>query len=418
MDVVKSPEQRSKQKNRKVFIAGSTVILLSLFYFMAMAIKPALPGIPKDAIWDGTVKRGVMLRQVRGTGTLVAEENRWLTAATAGLVASLHLEPGATVVPGTPILTLANPDLEFEAREAESQVQGARAELEELRFQLEQRILDRKATLARANTDYEVAKLVAERDRELKKQGLHPELNARISEMQAVSLGKLMLLEEQQLAKIEASVSSQLKSKQERVAQLEDAAGLKRNRAEGLQIKADMAGVLQELPVEAGQRVAAGDILARVADPKRLKAVIRISQNQIRDLRIGQPCSVDTHSGLIPAEVARIDPTVKDGLVAVDMALIGPLPDEARPDLAVEGMVELERIANALYVDKPVYAQTNADIHVFKLVQNGTEAVRIRVRFGRDSVSTIEILQGLIEGDHIILSDTSAYSNNQRIAVQ
>ncbi len=418
MDVLKTPEQRNKQKNRKVFMAGSAVILLSLFIFMAMAIKPALPTIAESAIWDGTVKRGEMLRRVRGNGTLVPEENRWLTAANSGLVAALHLEPGASVQPGTPILTLANPDLEFEAREAESRVQAARAELEELRFQLEQRILDRKAALARARTDYEVAKLVAERDRALQSRGLHPDLDARISEMKARSLAGLMELEKQQLQKIEASVSTQLQSKQARVAQLEDAARLKNDRAEGLQIRADIAGILQELPLEIGQRVEAGAVLARIADTTRLKAVIRVPQSRTRDLQPGLICIVDTHSGEIPARISRIDPTVKDGMVSVDMALEGPLPKIARPDLAVEGIIEIERIPDTLYVDKPVHARGNADAQVFKLASDGSQAVRTLVRFGRQSVTTIEIVAGLAEGDRIILSDTSAYNNSERIAVQ
>jgi len=418
MDVAKPAEQRRKQKRKRILAGSGAIAVVVVAGMLMISIRPAIPTVAANNVWSGTVRRGPMAREVHGSGSLVPELNRWISAAVPGQLASISLKPGARVETDTLILTLTNPELEYETREAESLVEAAAADLAELRFQLEQRVIDGKASQARLKTEFELAQLNAHRDRQLAEQGVQPEMTAGISELKAKSLAELLELETRQLTQIQTALSARLESKRNRIAQLEDAAQLKRDRFEALKVKAGMSGVLQELSVEVGHRVASGDILARIVDPGSLMATVRVSQNRTRGLKAGLEAVIDTHSGTIQARVKRIDPGVKEGMVAVDLTLQGDFPEVARPDLAIEAVIILERITDTLFVDRPVFANAHSQADVFQLMAGSNRAKRVRVHFGSRSVSSIEILEGLVEGDQIILSDTSAYTDAEHIAIK
>jgi HlyD family secretion protein len=327
------------------------------------------------------------------------------------------VHPGTTVTADTVILELSNPELEVQAREAESELRAAEAEYTELRVRLESERLDQEATAARVQAEYQQAKMRRAADEELAKEGLIADINLQISRVAAEELAKRNDLEQKRLAIAGESVDAQLAAHRARVEQSRALARLRRSQVEALHLRAGIAGVLQQVPVEVGERVTPGTNLARVARPDRLKAEVRIAETQAKDVQLGQSVSVDTRNGVIAGKVSRIDPAVQNGTVTVDVTLEGPLPKGARPDLTVDGTIELERLENVLYVGRPAQGQGDSVVGLFRLVPGTDEALRTRVALGRASVSTIEVLEGLEEGDEVILSDTSAWDAYDRIRI-
>ncbi|CAN5553544.1 HlyD family efflux transporter periplasmic adaptor subunit [soil metagenome] len=413
MDVPR-PDVARKKKKRRIIIGAASLLGLIVISVLVSRLKPAAVSVDRAAVWVDTVKRGPMLRQVRGIGTLVPEDIRWIATSKEGRVEKIVVRPGAKVQPDTIILELSSPDLQQLALDADSAATTAEAELTTLRATLQRELLSQESTTAQVHSEYLQAKMEAETNDHLKKNGLIADLEYKTSIIKRDELQNRDEIENKRLVFARDSIEPQLAAKQATVNQLVAAAKLTARDVEALHVKAGMEGVLQQLPVEVGQRVTAGTNLARVADPKKLKAQIKIAETQAKDIQINQPASIDTRNGVVAGHVTRVDPAVEQGTVTVDVALDGPLPKGARPDLSVDGTIELERLDNVLYVGRPAFAQDGATVGVFKLTGNG-EAVRTPVHFGRSSVNTIEILNGLKEGDQVILSDTSAYDSHDRI---
>jgi len=413
MDVPRPDVARKKKKKRMLIGAGSLLGLILVTVVVAR-LKPAAMSVDRASVWVDTVKRGPMLRQVRGLGTLVPEDIRWIATSKEGRVEKIVVRPGAKVQPDTIILELSSPDLEQLALDADAAAKTAEAELTTLRATLQRELLNQESTTAQVHSEYQQAKMEAETNENLKKNGLIADLAYKTSIIKRDELQNRDGIEEKRLAFARDSIEPQLAAKQATVDQLIAAAKLKGRDVEALHVKAGMTGVLQQLPVEVGQRVIPGTNLARVADPTKLKAQIKIAETQAKDIQINQPASIDTRNGIVAGHVIRVDPAVEQGTVTVDVALDGALPKGARPDLSVDGTIELERLDNVLFVGRPAFAQDGATVGVFKLSASG-EAVRTPVHFGRSSVNTIEILSGLNAGDQVILSDTSAYDSHDRI---
>ena len=413
MDVPR-PDLVRKKRKRRIIVIGASVLGLILISVVISRLRPAAVSVDRASVWIDTVKRGPMLRQVRGLGTLVPEDIRWIAASKEGRVETIVVRPGAHVQPETVILELSSPELEQTARDAESQVKGAEAELTTLRATLQRELLNQESTTAQVHSEYLQAKMEAETNENLKKNGLIAEIAYKTSIIKRDELENRDQIENKRLEFARDSIEPQLAAKQETVDQLKSSAELKVKDVAALHVKAGMTGVLQQLPVEVGQRVVAGTNLARVADPTKLKAQIKIAETQAKDIQINQPATIDTRNGIVAGHVIRVDPAVEQGTVTVDVAIDGALPKGARPDLSVDGTIELERLDNVLFVGRPAFAQDGATVGVFKLSSNG-EALRAPVQFGRSSVNTIEILSGLNVGDQVILSDTSAYDSHDRI---
>jgi HlyD family secretion protein len=381
-------------------------------------LKPAAPTLdPSTAVID-TVKRGEMVRDVRGNGTLVPEVTRWVPAPAEGRVESLPLQAGVEVSADTVIAELSNPQMEQQATDAEFQVKAAEADEENLRVRLESDTMTQKAAIATINSQYSQAKLQLDADEVLHKQGLVADLTVKISRVAVQDLANRLKVEQERLGVAGRATKAQLNAAASRIQQLRVMAKLRREQVDALKVRAGTAGVLQQVSVQVGQQVTPGLNIARVADPASLKAVLRVAETQIKDVRIGQPVLVDTRNGIIQGTVARIDPAAREGTFEVDASLVGPLPPSARPDLSVDGTIELERLNDVLKVGRPAFGQANQTIGMFVLTPDGSEAVRTTVRLGRNSVSTIEIVDGLKEGDKVIISDTSALDSYNRIRIR
>jgi len=414
MDIPR-PDAARKRRLRRVLYGVAGIILIPLITWGLSTLKPAAPTVEKATVWPDTVKRGPMLIQVRGLGTLVPEEILWIPATTDGRVVRRFVLPGSPVTADTVVLELANPELEQLALDAEWQLRAAQAQLNSLKAQLESQLLDQKAAAATVQSEYQQAKLNAEKDEELAKLGLGASLNVKLSKAKAEALTTRNSIEQQRLQVSSDSVKAQLDAQKARVEQLRALYELKRTQLDSLRVRAGAEGVLQELPVEVGQRVAAGTILAKVVQPTRLKAQLKIPETQAKDVQIGQVASIDTRNGIIPGRVMRVDPAVQNGTVTVDVKLEGVLPKGARPDLSVDGTIEIERLTDVLYVGRPAFGQPNSTVGIFKLEPGGKEATRVQVKLGRTSVNTVEILGGLQLGDQVILSDMSAWDAFNRI---
>jgi len=414
MDIPR-PDVARKRRLRRVMYGVTGIILVPLITWGLSTLKPAAPTVEKATVWTDTVKRGPMLIQVRGLGTLVPEEILWIPATTDGRVVRRFVLPGSPVTADTVVLELTNPELEQLALDAEWQLRAAQAQLNSLKAQLESQLLDQKAAAATVQSEYQQAKLNAEKDEELAKLGLGASLNVKLSKAKAEALTTRNSIEQQRLQVSSDSVKAQLDAQKARVEQLRALYELKRTQLDSLRVRAGAEGVLQELPVEVGQRVTAGTILAKVAQPTRLKAQLKIPETQAKDVQIGQVASIDTRNGIIPGSVMRVDPAVQNGTVTVDVKLEGALPKGARPDLSVDGTIEIERLRDVLYVGRPAFGQPNSTVGIFKLEAGGKEAARVQVKLGRSSVNTVEILSGLQVGDQVILSDMSAWDAFNRI---
>jgi HlyD family secretion protein len=390
-------------------IAGISLVLRNL--------KPAAPPVERATVWIDTVKRGPMVRQVRGLGTLVVmpEYIRWIPAVTQGRVERKLGQPGDRVNPETILLELSNPQLQQETLNAEWDWKAAETSYADLKVRLESQHLNQEADAARIQSDYKQAQMRAEADENLAKLGLVPEITVRLDKVTAEQLANRIEIEKKRLEKSKESIEAQLAVQRARVEQLKAIYDLKRSQIEQLKVRAGMYGVLQIVPVEVGQQVGPGTNLARVADQTKLKAELKIAETQAKDVQIGQNASIDTRNGIIPGRVIRIDPAVQNGTVTVDAELIGELPKGARPDLSVDGTIELERLDDVIYVGRPVQGQPGSRIGLFKLTPDGKEAYRVTVSLGRSSVNTIEVVDGLKPGDQVILSDMSAQDAFDRI---
>ena len=410
---------RKAVKSRRRWVYGAAAIAGLALATVALArVGPAAPGVDGGTLWTDTVRRGDMARQVRGPGTLVAEDIRWISAVTQGRVESKLVQPGTAVAVGTVLLTLSNPDVERQALEAQRQLTAAQAELTTLRNNLQNQILTQQGTVAQVQALYNQARRQAESAEGLARQNMVSAQELAKARDDAADLQTRLGVERQRLEFQGRSMSQQLAAQQSQVSMLRRLADFNQGQIASMQVRSPNAGVLQELPIELGQWVNSGATLAKVVQPGRLKAVLRISETQARDLAVGQKASIDTHNGVVPGHVARIDPASQNGTVTVDVALDAPLPRGARPDLSVDGTVEIDRLANVLYVGRPSYGQADGSLAMFRMAPGGGEARRVMVRLGRGSASTVEVLSGLNPGDVVILSDMSEFEGNERLRLR
>jgi HlyD family secretion protein len=417
MDIAR-PHIAKKKRRRRILFASGGVLALVAITFALSQLKPAVPSVDRSTVWIDTVKRGPMVREVRGLGTLVPEEIRWVPANTEGRVEKILVRPGTPVKAETVILELSSPELEQAAHDAESKLKAAEAELTTVRATLQRELLAQESTSAQVHSEYEQARMESETNEQLKKNGLVAELQYKTAQVKAAELANRDGIEKKRLAFSRDSIEPQLASKQAEVDQVKEAAQLKLDQVEALHVKAGMNGVLQQLPVDVGQRVKVGDNLARVADPTKLKAEIKIAETQAKDIQIGEKVTIDTRNGIASGRVIRVDPAVEQGTVKVDAQISGELPKGARPDLTVDGTIELERLDDVIYVGRPAFGQENNTVGIFKLVNGSSDALRTPVKLGRSSVNSIEIVSGLQPGDQVILSDTSAWDAHERISLK
>lgn len=414
MDIPRPDVARKKKKKRLMMIAGGVLALLVITFALSR-LKPAVPTLDRSTVWIDTVKRGPMVRQVRGLGTLVPEEIRWIAARTDARVDKIVIRPGAHVEADTVLVELTSPEVEQAARDAESQYAAAEAELTTLKATLQRELLEQEASAAKVHSEFEQAKMEDETNDNLAKNGLVAELVHKTSKIKAQDLDARDRIEKKRLEFARNNIEPQIAAKQAAVDQAKANAALKKEQMEQLKVRAGFTGVLQQLPVDVGQQVKAGTNIARVADPTKLKAQVKIAETQAKDIQINQKATIDTRNGVVEGHVIRVDPAVEQGTVTVDVAIDGELPKGARPDLSVDGTIELERLEDVVYVGRPAFGQENNTVGMFKLLPNSSEAVRTAVKLGRSSVNTIEILSGLQPGDQVILSDTSSMDAHDRI---
>jgi HlyD family secretion protein len=409
MDIVRTGQAQKRRKRNALIVAGA-LVAVALITLGLSRLKPAAPTVERQTVWIDTVQRGSMLRQVRGSGTLVPIDSavRFISAQVEGRIERIPSLPGVTVTPDTVLMDMSNPEVEQNAAEALAQLKAAQADANNLRAQLATQLLNQQSQVSGAKSNSAQADLQAEANKKLAADGLIPDLTLKLSVLKADELRKQVAIEDNKFKQNEASAGAQEAAQQSRVDQLAALYDLRKHQIDSLRVKAGLAGVLQEVPVQVGQRVTAGTTLARVARPDQLKAQLRIPETQAKDVRPGQRASVDTRNGIAAGVVARVAPSVQDGTVLVDVTLEGPLPQGARTDLSVDGTIEIERLENVLYVGRPAYGQAQSKVEMFKLIDGGKEAKRVPVMLGRSSVNTIEIVNGLSPGDQVILSDTSA----------
>jgi HlyD family secretion protein len=416
MDIARPDISRKKRRRRIIYIALG-IVLLVLVTMGLSRLKPAAPSVERSTVWIDTVKRGSVLRQVRGLGTLVPMEGsiEFLPAITEGRVEKILVLPGAQVKPDTILLEMSNPQLSQEALDASWKLKAAEADYKQLETDLASQVLAQKAVAAQVNSDYSQAKMQADIDTQLAKLGVISELSQKVSSQKAAELATRDEIEKQRLKNSNEVLIAQLQAKQAEVEEFRALAKLKQDQLDRLKVRAGIDGVLQELSLRIGEYVTPGTVLAKVVQPQRLKAELKIAETQAKDVQIGQAASIDTHNGIISGHVTRIDPSVQNGTVTVDVALDGTLPQGARPDLSVDGTVDLEKMENVIYVGRPAFGQEQSTVGMFRLEPDGVTAVRVQVKLGRSSVNTVEILQGLQPGDQVILSDMSRWDNFDRI---
>jgi HlyD family secretion protein len=414
VDIARSPDVLRKKKLRRALYGALALVAIVLITVGVSRLKPAAPTVERATVWVDTVKRGSMIRQVRGSGTLVPEEIRWIPATTQGRVERIVLRPGAKVAPGAVILELSNPELQQSVTEAQLAYQSAQAAFQNRKAELESQLLSQQSQLATIEANYKNAVLTQEANEQLAKDDLISAIALKQPRSAAEELQNRLAIEKKRLAMTELGLKSQLAPQEADVNQRRAAYELRVKQLDDLKVKASMDGVLQVVPVEVGQQVAPGANLARVANPSSLKAELRIAETQTKDIAIGLPAEIDTRNGVVQGRVSRIDPASANGTVGVDVTIEGPLPAGARPDLSVDGTIRLELLENVLYVGRPAFGQENSTVGLFKVGADG-EAVRVNVKLGRSSVSTIEIVDGLQPGDQVILSDMSNYDEYQRI---
>jgi HlyD family secretion protein len=418
MDIKRAPKSKIKKKIRNAIMIVVGIAAIGGITYGLTKLKPAAPTLERSTAVIETVKRGEMVRDVRGNGTLVPEVTRWVPAPADGRVEKILLKAGVEVDPSTVIAELSNPQLEQTASDTDLQVKAAQADQETLKVKLESDTMTQQAAIATINAQYSQAKLQLDADEVLAKQGLVADLTLKISRVNVQDLANRLKVEQERLVVNSKSTKAQLNAASSRLDQLKALATLRRQQVDELKVRAGSGGVLQQVLVTEGQQVTPGTNIARVADPASLKAVLRVAETQISGVRIGQPVVVDTRNGLIQGTVSRIDPAAREGTFEIDASLVGPLPPSARPDLSVDGTIELERLKDVLKVGRPAFGQAQQTIGMFVLSPDGSEAERRSVKLGRNSVSQIEILEGLKEGDQVIISDTTALDSYNRIRVR
>ena len=416
MDIAR-PDIARKKRLRQSLYAVFAAVVVALVTVGVSRLQPAAPRVDRDTIYLDTVQRGPLVRQVRGIGTLVPERIRWIPATTDGNVERIVIRPGATISPDTVVVELSNPELEQMALEARLNLDAAEARYSNRRVEVERDLLEQRATLASTEAQLISARLQAEADEQLAELGLVPSIQLQQSQAAEREYETRYAIEQERLQLATATVDAQLAVEQAEVDRLRTLHELRLQQVDDLNVVAGMHGVLQQVPLDAGQRVTAGTNLARVGDPTILKAELRIAETQAKDIQIGQKASIDTRNGVIPGHVTRIDPAVENGTVLVDVALDGALPRGARPDLTVDGTIELERLDDIIFVGRPVFGQEDSVVSLFKVETDGTHAARTRVGLGRASVNAIEVLEGLQPGDRVVLSDMSTWDQFDRVRI-
>jgi len=416
MDVPRGKEVARRRLIKRIALIAIAVVAIGGTTVALARLKPAAPSVDMSGLWPGTVRRGPMERQVRGLGALKPEVIYFINAAVDSRVVQIVRRAGIDPIKeGEVIMVLTNPDLELDAEKAEWQLKQDEANLANLKVKLESDKLDQRASLAELESQYTQAKLTADRDLELTRLNLKSDLESRLSVDQANQLQNRVGLQKERLGIADQSIKAQIEAQEVAVSSSRAAYEEKKKQVEQLTIRSPIYGQLQEVDVEVGQRVPTGTILAKVADPTKLKAVLQIAETQMKDVRIGLDASIDTRNGLIPGRVIRIDPAAQNGTVGVDVALLGPMPEGARPELSVDGTIEIERLRDVVFVDRPVSGEPDTTIGLFKMDPDGKGATRVNVKLGRASVNTIEVKDGLKVGDRVILSDMSQYDSYQRI---
>jgi HlyD family secretion protein len=420
MDVPRGKEVARRKLIRRIIIIALLVAAIPLITWGLSRLKPAAPSVDRATVWIDSVKRGPMVRDVRGLGTLVVEQYMWIPAEFDSRVEKINFLPGATLHNNDVLMVLSNHDMELAAKDLEWQIKAAQANLENLRVTLETQQLAQKATTEQVKSDMEQAELQADRDSQLTKLGLKSDLDTKLSVAKYQELKGRYALSKQQLDISDKAIQAQMDAQKVEIEKLQAAYELKKQQVEQLTIRSAADGTLTQLgatatPLEVGMRVAPGTILAKIAQPKKLKATLKIPETQVKDVAIGQAASIDTRNGIIPGHVSRIDPAAVNGTVDVDVTLEGALPPGARPDLSVDGTITLEKLTDVVYVGRPVVGQPGAKITLFKLDGDGKEAQRVPVSLGRSSVNNIEVVDGLKVGDQVILSDMSSQDQYNRI---
>jgi len=416
MDIQRKTNPVKKKIRRLIYILIAVAVLAAITIGVSRLPK-AVPGLDRGTLYTDTVKRGEMVRNVRGLGTLVPEDIHWIPAVTQGRVDKILAHPGDTVKADTVILELSDPAAEQALVEADSQLKASKASYNNLDVQLKRQHLDEEAAAAKAHSDYQLAKMQADSDADMAEKGLVPKTTAEKSRMIAEQMEKQNEIEQKKLDSLKESERAQLEGQQSEVDRLQAMYNLRKSQFDSLHVRAGSDGVLQVVPVDVGQQVQPGANLARVSDPGHLKAQIKIAETQIKDVAIGQPASIDTRNGIVEGKVTRIDPSSQNGTFTVDVSLIGQLPKGAKENLSVDGTIELEHLDNVINVGRPVHGEENSTISLFKIINGGTEAVRVQVKLGKSSVSSVEVLSGLQPGDQVILSDMSQYDNVDRIRI-
>jgi len=417
MDIQRPSNARAK-KIRRIIYGTVALLLVGGVTYGLSKLRPAAPSVDRATIWPDEVKRGPMLREVRGLGTLVPEDIRWVAAQTDAHVDKWVLRPPAIVKPSSVIMELSDPTVQKDAVDAEYQLKGAEADHDNLKVQVNSDLMSQKATEASVRSDYEQARIQHETDEKLADEGLTSRLIERQSKVKSEQLAIRLQLEAERTKIATDSANAKLAAQQAKVEQMKALYQLKKSQLDALHVRAGIDGVLQLVPVEVGQHVVPGTNLARVADPKKLRAEVKIAETQAKDVMPGQKATIDTRNGIVNGHVSRVDPSVINGTVTVDVTIDDPLPPGARPDLSVDGTITLENLRDVLYVGRPVHGQADSTIGIFKIIEDGSEAVRVNVKLGRSSVNTIEILQGLKVGDKVILSDMSAWDNFDRVRLK
>jgi HlyD family secretion protein len=412
MDIPRAKSVARNKKIRRAIYIVLGLVAIGGVSFVLSRLKPAAQTVERGTVWIDAVKQGEMLRKVRGMGTLVPEDIVWIPAVTSGRVEKRLVLPGTKVTPDTVIIELSNFELQQQLLEAQSQLRSAEAEYNNRKVELESQLITQQAQAATVEADYQQAKLQAEANEELAKENLVSQIMLKQSRTRAAELGKRQELENKRIAINTEAVKTQLAVAEATLDQRRTQYELRRTQVGYLKVRAGMDGLLQELPVQVGQQLQPGTPLARVSNPKRLKAEVKIAETQAKDIQIGQPAQIDTRNGFIPGRVIRIDPSVINGTRTVDVQLLGELPPGAVPDLSVDGEIELERLDNVLYVQRPAFGQEKSTIKLFKLEPDETHAEAVTVQLGRVSVTTVEIVGGLKLGDKVIVSDTSQLADN------
>jgi HlyD family secretion protein len=417
MDIQRPSNAKAKKIKRAVYVTVAVLVIAGVTLGLSR-LKPAAPSVDRGTVWTDTVKRGPMLREVRGLGTLVPLDIHWIAALTTARVDKIVIRPGHLVEPNTVILEMSDPAVAQSLVDAEFQLKGAEADLANLKVQVNSELMNQKAIEAGVRSDYEQAKLQHEVDLKLFNEGIDADVTQKLSKVREDQL-KIRLDLEQERTRVAAdSAQARLQAQQAHLEQARAMYALRKSQADALHVRAGITGVLQLLPVDVGQSVAVGTNIARVADPKKLKAEIKIAETQAKDITIGQSATVDTRNGIVNGHVIRIDPSVVNGTVTVDVGIDDPLPLGARADLSVDGTITLENLKDVLYVGRPVHGQTDATISLFKVMPDDSDAERVNVKLGRSSVNTVEILSGLKVGDKVILSDMSQWDNVDRIRLK